>query len=128
MNIGSVSEGTLRVEDLIVSIFNFLDRELDLPEALEDIDIDFKTDILSMLMDLAQDHCPMYTYFGSSMGDGASIGVWVDVDALEEAIHDGEVIKVNDPNEVGDEGVYLFENDHGNLTLYVDGAEEWSIV
>lgn len=38
------------------------------------------------LMDLLQDACPPYTYFGTTEGDGSDYGVWIDNCAVENDI------------------------------------------
>ena len=68
------------------------------------------------------DYTPSFTYYGSLEGDGACFGVWIDHDALEEAIHDEEVSR-----EPTRRGYYLEVSDHGNMTLHYNGREVWSV-
>ena len=64
-------------------------------------------------------------------GDGADYGFWVSWDSIEDAQHDGELLRVSDISEVPDDhtGSVLLVNDHGNATLYdSDGNELWAVV
>ena len=147
LDIGSVSEGTLRLEDLIPALLDALEplalsrgerstvrsvRKSEQKEGYyysDDAGYDYDD-----LLDIAQNHSPSYCVFGTHPGDGASIGCWPDWDAIEEAVRDGEIVK--------GEGVpsarywradyFLQVNDHGNATLYRRAGnrvtEEWGVV
>ena len=109
----SLSHGTLRQEDLIPSFMDFLQNvkkicdiqkevdnvqkevdELEFEEApgysgpyyknLEDADYILNEDIVYLLDSIA----PKFTYFGSTLGDGADFGFWTDEDSLLEHVRD----------------------------------------
>src|SRR5690606_12065786 len=90
--------------------------------------------MLEELFDVLDEYAPPYVYFGANEGDGSDYGFWIDQQALQEAIENGEVLRVEDLSEVPAdyEGLILHENDHGNLTLYECASgnfvEIWSIV
>jgi hypothetical protein len=170
LRIGSVSTGTLRLEDLIPAVLDVLEplrlsrkdratvrtiRALatrgdyamgaldDGPDDRTDTDEDF-----AALCEIADFHCPAFCYFGAHEGDGADIGVWIDVEGLRAAVLDGDVVASDlSPSEMRDfarvldrnpdsrhtnVGVHIRErwakaqkaeyfhylNDHGNISLY----------
>jgi len=147
--LGTVIHGTMREEDLIPAFLDELER-LDpkrassywdeIPEeALEDPendwwDSDEASWMLEELFDVLNEFAPPYVYFGANEGDGSDYGFWIDRYALQEAIENGEVLRVEDLSEVPAdyEGLVLHENDHGNLTLYECASgnfvEIWSVV
>jgi len=144
--LGSISEGTLRNEDLIESFGDALEsvaprryRKImsDHRKGMREVRRDFKDEIerqshygnefsitVEALGQALYDFCAPYTYFGPHSGDGACFGVWVDHEAIDADVHDGDVMKVNDLSDVqrerphGYTGMVLHVNDHGNTTLY----------
>jgi len=71
------------------------------------------------LCELAGNYLPAYTYFGSSEGDGACIGVWPYVEGAREDCLSGDLPVVNDGIAPGEYcGLALEINDHGNVTLW----------
>lgn len=117
--IGSVSEGTMRPEDLIPAFADVLRMyapgvyatlaELylecfDTNTEWDDIDIETQSDCVSALFDAMDEIAPPFCSFGASEGDGACYGFWPDVEGLNEAARwrDG-VVKV----EAGDDWGYL---------------------
>src|SRR5690606_4463656 len=149
VRLGSVIHATLRTEDLVPAFLEEL-KTLDpdraayyverIPaEALEDEDhIWWQTGeamwMLEELFDVLNEYALPFTYFGALEGDGSDFGFWIDRYSLQEAIADGEVLRVEDLSEVPAdyEGLLLVENDHGNLTLYERAggnlSEIWSVV
>ena len=153
VEIGTVSHGTMRAEDLIPTFACILEREN--PAMLETIraeyadtfaemdsdDFDGFEDyetanwLLESLFDAMDVISPPYCYFGASEGDGADYGFWPSIDSLEDSarVSDG-VIKVNDGDEwpiFGDDIDYIMSvSDHGNVTLYDSRTrkEIWSVV
>lgn len=142
--IGTISEGTLRAEDLIPAYLaalgsirltkteratvRLVQREFSAQLAEESVysatfdDLNLIEDLIGIL----DNHCPPYTYFGTLEGDGAHFGVWISEDALREAKEDGEII-VDDgggltPEEYREATKHrrylLCISDHGNMTLY----------
>lgn len=142
--LGSVSSGTMRNEDLIPA---FLDMAEELTKGARGYgehrkklaairrrankgDVYFESeeadyDLHECLFDMLNEFAPPYCSFGSHEGDGANYGFWFDNDSFEEAVRDGEVLKVNDAWDgkpfwdMSDTPQYVAHvNDHGNLTLY----------
>lgn len=155
--IGSISSGTLRTEDLLEAFADALENivrgeqseersgELMAPvyEAREllDKDSDCWTDeeheaaswlANEDLMDALNEHAPPYCYFGAHPGDGADFGFWPCEDAIRDAIHDGEILCVEDSRNAERRVIpeYVYHvNDHGNATLYRITLEPaWSVV
>ena len=86
---------------------------------------------LEDLFDALNEYAMPGFYFGSHPGDGADYGFWLD----EDIEHNFDGLKVDDLSEIptGYIGEVLHVNDHGNMTLYYNGAngrlyEIWSIV
>jgi hypothetical protein len=140
--IGTVSEGTMRNEDLIPAFMDALKglecksgamaeisarMEDDSYYESEDADYD-----LEVLFDLLQTYAPLYCYFGAHSGDGSDYGFWPDIDQM--SVNDFDGIKVADTAKIPlhYSGFALHTNDHGNTTLYNvrDGQakEVWGIV
>ena len=157
-NIGSVSSGTMRPEDLIPSFLWELKRQRPLKREhgklctaiRRRIDYDAKhgigywstdapgeasgihaQDDLASLYDALDAYSPPYFYFGAHPGDGSDYGWWLSEGFEKE--FDG--LRVSDTSEVpkGYRGEVLFVSDHGNMTLYVANGrgglrEVWGIV
>jgi hypothetical protein len=145
--IGSVSEGTLRTEDLIEAFaaeLHAVNREQATrilgsyqpegsPEdycAEED-----EHDMLDELMCALDAEAPPYCYFGAHHGDGASFGFWIGWEEIEMAEQDGTIVRVDAgdewPEQLGEGVEYVLEiTDHGNATLYDadSGDEVWAAV
>ena len=143
--IGSVSHGTLRPEDVTPKLLSLadmvgmtredrrevsrLDREWETSDKLDDTAADY--DIMEQLQEILTNYAPPFFYVGSHPGDGSDIGVWLDRDALDSAIHEGEVWA--DPDDgskmPAEASGRLAISDHGNMTLYTRrGREVWGIV
>lgn len=137
--IGSISEGTLRTEDLLRAFSDELERIApDCNETAEAravltldsagwsaiCDSEEASELVDALSDKLNEYAPPYTYFGSNEGDGASFGFWPSMDEVDE------LPRVNDPNEVDAMGEdCVFVNDHGNITVYAaDGSVIWDCV
>lgn len=146
---GSVSTGTLKDGDLIdafTSELEHLYRGHRMPPDVkslvqqgnafgEDSDQPDDDDLTGDLQNALNDIALPYSYFGSLEGDGADFGFWPDMEQLERAVQDGEVIKVNDTGDIPAKyrGEVMVVNDHGNVTFgYMDGRhrfrELWSVV
>lgn len=140
-HLGSVSHGTMLAEDLI-QCFESILEELD-SGAYEEYQKDYPPidqwsdlddDRLEALFNALDDAAPPYVSFGASEGDGADYGFWLCHESLEEAVCDGEVVRVDAGDERtmpedADATYFLEVNDHGNMTLFCkDGTEVWSCV
>jgi hypothetical protein len=146
--LGSISTGTLRTEDLLEAFASELeyqvqrnadewcsdagrerrDNYVKLIDDASNIDPDDEdaAEIVTELENALQDFAPAYCYFGAVEGDGADFGFWfAGMDALED------LPRVSDPSEteqhLGEECVFV--NDHGNVTVYgCDGKPVLEIV
>ena len=153
--LGSISHGTLRTQDLLPAFLETLTaRGGKMPDDLEcgkhieylnwpsldttacDDDDKFWGSEEAMwdmeaLTDALQALCPTFVYFGTLEGDGSDFGFWADMDALDEALtrHD-----VPDPDRDGcqvleDDGVIVQISDHGNVTVMdLERNVIWSVV
>jgi hypothetical protein len=145
INIGTVSHGTMRSEDLIPDFLYLLKQQKPLHKAhrqlIKEIEANMAKDdyfdseeasydLNEGLFEALNDYAPPYFYFGSHPGDGSDYGFWLSEGFESE--FDG--LKVADLTEVPKKhnGEVLFVNDHGNMSLYksVNGRlyEVWSIV
>ena len=142
--IGSVSSGTMRPQDIIPVFLETLDSlspgdcekvlgnmSRGLPENDEDPfwNDDEMQFFISDIFDALNEHAPAFCYFGANEGDGACYGFWPMFDIMNE----DQVLKVSDLSEIpeGYNDYVLLVNNHGNATLYrpvIDYVEEWAIV
>lgn len=143
-NVGSVSSGTMRPEDLLPVLIDTLevqsplhqaDRRLlrEIKQAMRAPDY-FESDTVSedvdALFDALNNYAPEGFYFGAHPGDGADYGFWLS----ESFAEDFDGLQVSDLSEVptGYNGQVLLVNDHGNMSLYSysrgRGRELWAVV
>lgn len=154
-NIGSISTGTLRTEDLLPVFFDTLTSIkdnlcADNPDVRAMIKLLARIEArmdkasyytsgkaeedLEALTEELESYAPPYTHFGSHEGDGADFGFWISWDSIEEAARDGELVKVDAgdewPASAADAQFVLEVNDHGNATLFsaLTKEEVWSVV
>jgi|SRR5215469_6658843 len=145
-NMGSVSCGTMREEDLIprflyeLKLMRPLHREhrkliREIEHNMETVKNYFASyeagcDLNDGLFDALGAYALPYFYFGAHPGDGADYGYWLS----ENFDDDFDGLKVDDLAGVpkGFSGEVLVVNDHGNMSLYAysrgRGREIWSIV
>ena len=153
--IGSISTGTLRVEDILPAVLDALgDLRLTREERavvmqargeleqweefIDDPDEgareDLETTLYVTLFDIADAHCPDYCYFGGHPGDGADIGVWPAWDSLSGDSSDpgytggpeGDGYVSDARDTAGPGHTHALEvNDHGNATLYRRVGTRW---
>lgn len=156
--IGEISAGTMRPQDLIptfIDVLHSLDKDtaesinLLIPaHAWDDSDsMYWDTEearfVLDDLFNALQNNAPSYCMFEASEGDGASYGFWPCIAALEEdAQNEEDVIKVSDLGDVPESfrGFIMQVSDHGNVELFkaftppngrsgdVDFRSIWSVV
>jgi len=155
LSIGTISSGTLRLEDLLPALLSELSalrlsradratvrtiarRSENIEDYYESDDPDGTSaaDDYQDLVILADNYCPDYCYFGSTEGDGAEIGIWPISDLLRDnrqTSYDGEVWRGRE-NETPSAAVprdyayFLAVNDHGNATLYRRSGRTWTEV
>ena len=147
--LGSISTGTLRVQDLLEAFLPYVEPDADdAGEAkgvlarianndwpvgvanFEEYCAEFDTaELLQSIID--QMNCPPFIYFGAHAGDGADFGFWVDVEAIGEAIrYETESDEsVSGDHVLPNENVIIQINDHGNATCYdMERNVIWSCV
>ena len=154
--LGSISTGTLRTEDLIPA-FTYTMGELThdpvsntskypteamaklWDEAIhligtdqwwtldpEDSGVD---DLLNDLTDALDELCPPFVYFGTLEGDGADFGFWPDMDSLNEAMQTMGVASESDEEILKEDNVIVQVSDHGNVTVMdMERNVIWSMV
>lgn len=146
--IGTVSSGTLNPEHLIAAFLDCLEtldktKHAELLEEYEGFsevceDKEEEAEAVKFFLDESlipalEEHALPYFYFGALPDDGADFGFWLDHQAIDDDVHDGNLLKVGDLSEVPNdyEGSVLVVNDHGNTSLYAPKsvlAEVWSDV
>jgi len=140
--IGSISTGTLRPEDLLpvfiealTALGGTLPADIEcgthleytnLPSydkvgVIDDDDGFWRSEEaqwdVDALTDALQSHCPPFVYFGTLPGDGADFGFWPDMDSLHEAMQYVQIF----PDEVqADYGVINTNPEY--LTLPAEGV------
>ena len=125
--LGSISTGTLRTEDLLEAFANTLQQfnrthpllgeYLDI-HANDAWDSDKAADLLNEgFFNALQEICPPFVYFGTLEGDGADFGFWPDMDALDDAMHYGGGSDADGNITLSEDGVIIQVADHGNVTV-----------
>ena len=145
VELGIVSHGTMRNEDLIPAFRKLLEeldenneysRILSYCKGIEESG-NYNTliaeNVLDELIDTLDDFAPEYCYFGALKGDGSDFGYWVSVSRVEQAIDDDEAIEVSDLSDVPDgfSGNVIVNNYRGTMALYesvIEYREVWAIV
>jgi hypothetical protein len=154
-NMGSVSSGTLRSEDLIDSFTYELRHQKPLsrqhrkmlreierriashqrlqrrhPEMENYFDTEDASEDVQELCDALECYALPGFYFGTHPGDGSDFGFWLS----DSFVDDFDGLRVDDTSEIprSYRGEVLHVNDHGNVTLYVATRgklrEVWGIV
>ena len=150
--LGSISHGTLRTQDLLpVFLETFMALGGNVPADLEcgsyieylnwpnpettacDEDDKFWDSEDAMwdmeaLTDGLNNLCPPFVYFGTLEGDGSDFGFWPDRDAIEEIMPLDRNVGEGD-DEITIDGVIIQVSDHGNVTVMdIDRNVIWSVV
>lgn len=140
VTIGIYSEGTLRPIDMLRAALSALDgvrltrienaarrrsrvvsrryATMRRDAGIDAYDAETLLAYYSDLVEIIEAHSPAYTYWGSSEGDGACIGLWPDVRAVEEDIRYGELASPDTMRAERRAGLAVEISDHGNVTLY----------
>ena len=145
--LGSISTGTLRPEDLIPAFNNALTQihdghYCDIDEMMNDeagnaaefgkqpSNDELQRRVVDRLMDELQDACPPFVYFGTHEGDGADFGFWPDMDRLEEEMRSTTSdFQADNCWTLADDGVIVQLSDHGNVTVMdMERNVLWSVV
>jgi len=147
VQIGSISSGTLRTEDLLEAFAwelsyllgdDMTRSQRNLLAASANVDLEANQGegdaLVDELIDALSELAPPLTYFGTLEGDGADFGFWPDHGAIEynRGFRRNPVI-VDDKEFLPEDEVWMHVSDHGNVTVYEDhngapGAELWSAV
>ena len=148
--LGSISTGTLRTEDLLpafaytlgalahnpisnTSVFKseamaeIWQGAIDIINTPDDIHLDIH-EVIDELQDALQEYCPPFVYFGTLEGDGADFGFWPDRDSIEEIMPLDRTVGEGD-DEITIDGVIVQVSDHGNVTVMdLERHVIWSVV
>ena len=146
-SIGTISEGTLKTEDLLQAfadelsgyqptqhsslledawvLANHANDERDAPDqTMWEENASF---IVNNLQDALNELAPPFCYFGTLEGDGACFGFWPDHEAIQDLIENSveESVSVDADHAIQssehvneDEGVRICVSDHGNIEIY----------
>jgi len=153
LQIGSISDGTLKTEDIgnnliwhmdrldldtnDLNTFNKLKKEFsDEIEHLEESEEEYSEkleNIFDEIKEIADNYTPDYCYLGMHQDDGDDFGVWVVSELFEDTTqgsYDGCVYRSTiATNGVRSEHIpaeythYLAVNDHGNCTLWARNGD-----
>tara|TARA_B110000263_G_scaffold46425_1_gene38514 strand:- start:280 stop:762 length:483 start_codon:yes stop_codon:yes gene_type:complete len=155
--LGSISHGTLRTQDLLpVFLETFIALGGNVPADLEcgsyieylnwpnpettacDEDDKFWASEDAMwdmeaLTDGLNNLCPPFVYFGTLEGDGSDFGFWPDMDSLNEELQwerdHWPDDSIPDALELEDYNVIVQVSDHGNVTVMdMDRNVIWAVV
>jgi hypothetical protein len=144
--LGSISHGTLRLKDLIPVFIDTIHRLTtpDMPTVSIDwigadarlFDDDFFTSddadqTMVELVEVLNELCPPFVYFGTLEGDGADFGFWPDMPRITEEMRNYPENYDTTSGEVTltDDNVIVQVSDHGNVTLMdMERNVIWSVV
>ena len=143
--LGSISTGTLKIDDLLeatATTLNNLGSTVTTDTHTWEYDDEM---LLSIYMEALNELCPPLVYFGTPPGDGADFGFWPDMNRLDEELYNqtgaphldkvpsyclpmhqdypyGEI-------ELKDDNVIVQLSDHGNVTVMdMERNVIWSVV
>ena len=145
--LGSISTGTLRTEDLLPV---FVDTLLGIDNSNRgqthgypftyqnawdsDYDADsywnsaYPNEDLEIVSNLLNELCPPFVYFGTHEGDGSDFGFWPDIDGIQETVNIAEC-DASQGISCPDDGVIVQVSDHGNVTVMdMERNVLWSVV
>ena len=145
--LGSISTGTLRPQDLLSTfgtMLNHLTLSEEKPRLIEeasqaeqniwDNDDDDAHEqaghILEELSDALNELCPPFVYFGAHPGDGADFGFWPDMESLDyERNYWGEETAEWNEEHLVNHDLLVHISDHGNVTVMdMERNVLWSVV
>ncbi len=136
--LGSISIGTLRLEDLTNNFGCALEQfqGITIPAGIDgyqDGGEEYtQSELLQMYTELLESVCPPFVYFGAHSGDGADFGFWVDWDDLDEAIRLASNYQGKNVEQglwLSDDTVFVHQNALGTTVGdAADGRILWSTV
>ena len=148
--LGSISTGTLRTEDLLAAFHSTIAASGTPPALAEDGYADggkaySDEELLEVYTEQLESLCPPFVYFGTLEGDGADFGFWPDSNSLDEALYNqtGAPHLDNVPSyslpmhqdypygeiALEDDNVIVQVSDHGNVTVMdMERNVLWSVV
>jgi len=140
--IGSISTGTLRPEDLLPAFARELERHAPdhalVTEANNILvwDDGGASELINDIQDALQSYCPPFVTFGAHPGDGADFGYWPDMERIQETLTAatiGHTLTLPRTGEwewtLEDDGVIVATNDHGNVTVMdLERNVLWAVV
>ena len=132
IQLGSVSTGTLRTEDLIDALSGEI-KYLEIPNAqkilseaneITDFDTENASFILEEMFEKLNEYAPPHMQFGSHDSDGANFGWWT------TDFENCHTLSIDQGKFVDTEcGLYVEVNDHGSMTVKeLGGAVIWDCV
>ena len=142
--LGSISTGTLRTEDLLAAFHSTIAASGTPPALAEDGYIDGGArysdgELLEVYTEQLESLCPPFVYFGTHPDDGADFGFWVDIHSLDEARQYIRLFPNEQPTQpnnlelddeyLSDYGIIVQVSDHGNVTVMdMERNVLWSVV
>ena len=131
--LGSISTGTLRTEDLLAAFHSTIAASGTSPALAEDGYIDggepySAGELLEVYTEQLESLCPPFVYFGTHPGDGADFGFWPDIETIQEIVNIAEC-DASQGISCPDDGVIVQVSDHGNVTVMdMERNVLWSVV
>ena len=131
--LGSISTGTLRTEDLLAAFHSTIAASGTPPALAEDGYIDggepySAGELLEVYTEQLESLCPPFVYFGTHPGDGADFGFWPDIETIQEIVNIAECDATQGIS-CPDDGVIVQVSDHGNVTVMdMERNVLWSVV
>ena len=140
--IGSISTGTLRPEDLLPTFARELERHapdhalVTAAYAIQVYDDGGASELINEIQAELQNYCPPFVTFGTLEGDGADFGFWPDMERIQETLTEatmGHSLTLPRNGEwewtLEDDGVIVNTNDHGNVTVMdLERNVLWAVV
>ena len=131
--LGSISTGTLRTQDLLEAFHSTIAASGTPPALAEDGYVDGGAqysdgELLEVYTEQLESLCPPFVYFGTLEGDGADFGFWPDIETIQEIVNIAEC-DASQGISCPDDGVIVQVSDHGNVTVTdMERNVLWSVV
>ena len=141
--LGSISTGTLRTEDLLAAFHSTIEslqaqqaKDEGTPIVLADdgyMDSNepySDEELLTIYTEQLESFCPPFVYFGTLEGDGADFGFWVEQNAIDDFISEAIEADLITVTNTGDEyanGTYIVHLAHDTENVTVMDMERNAI-